>query len=299
MAVSTLDTSNGLKTIWDLPFFPSIAKLMPGSLSLMNGAQPSDESPFLASSKFFAQILPWAMFFSSCRATMLTKRVDDYLFYLWQFHNPDTGTHQFFCCSTVWEINYANPMCLIYFLWLTLHIRILPESSAWTQAAWQLPVSSLLTPIFLSSSRGQGPHAQQTPEPWCLQVIETTRLALRGKHWVVCICTYGTIVAAVWRRPTSYSINAHAIDQQEVFVRYLTHQAGSLKEWLQDVKKREMSTLLDLTGVVVCSWPKKCSIIFCMLFCIRRTSHRFLWIESSSFRKTFVSCFSPSRTSDL
>lgn len=159
-------------------------------------------------------------------------------------------------------------MCLIYFLWLTLHIRILPESSARTQAAWQLPVSSLLTPIFLSSSRGQGPHAQQTPEPWCLQVIETTRLALQGKHWVLCICTYGTIVPAVWRRLTSYSINAHAIDQQEVFVRYLTHQAGSLKEWLQDVKKREMSTLLDLTGVVVCSWPKKCSIIFCMLFAL-------------------------------
>lgn len=181
MGVSTLDTLNDLKTIWDLPFFPSIAKLMPGSLSLMNGEQPSDESPFLASSKFFAQILPWAMFFSSCRATMLTKRVDIIYF----IHDHSTTQIQVlihsFLVQRYERFNYANSMCLLYFVSLILHIRILPESSARTQAAWQLPVSSLLTPIFLSSSRGQGPHAQQTPEPWCLQVIET-RLALQGKH---------------------------------------------------------------------------------------------------------------------
>lgn len=71
-----MNTKNDAMILWDLPFFPRIARLIPGSLSLMNGEQTGDESPFLASSKFFAQMLPWAMFFSSYRATMLTKRVD-------------------------------------------------------------------------------------------------------------------------------------------------------------------------------------------------------------------------------
>lgn len=235
MHVATLNTMNDVMILWDSPFFSRIDKLIPGSLSLMNGEQLDDESPFLASSKFFAEMLPWAMFFSSCRATMLTKRVDIIYF----IHDSSATQIAMLNHSVVvqhYQFNHATVLCpvlskcLISFVSLIPYILVLPESSAQMRAAWQLPVSSLLTPIFPSSSRGQGPHAQQTPEPWCLQVIEATRLARQGQLRFICMCTHSTAVPTVWHRLTSSSVNANAVNQQEVFVRYLIHQAGSLKE---------------------------------------------------------------------
>lgn len=51
----------------DLPSFPSIVTLIPGSLSLMKGGTLFDGSPSLTSSRFLAQMFPWMTLFCSCK----------------------------------------------------------------------------------------------------------------------------------------------------------------------------------------------------------------------------------------
>lgn len=133
---------SGLKTLWDLPFFPSIAKLIPGSLSLMNGGQPRAESPFLASSKFFAQILPWAMFFSSCRDATWTKRVDIIIFWFMTVPQPRCRYASILLFFMFWEFNHAVPLSiLIYFVSLILHIltrKFSTDASCLAMSSFQL-----------------------------------------------------------------------------------------------------------------------------------------------------------------
>lgn len=61
--------SNPREPSRDLPSFPSIVTLIPGSLSLMKGGTLFDGSPSLASSRFLAQMFPWIILFCSCKKT--------------------------------------------------------------------------------------------------------------------------------------------------------------------------------------------------------------------------------------
>ncbi len=64
-----------------------------------------------------------------------------------------------------------NQPILLYIVFLSLlimlYIRklILPESLGQMRAVWLRQVSSSLTQISLSSSKGRGPRTQQTPAP--------------------------------------------------------------------------------------------------------------------------------------
>lgn len=192
MGVSTLATLNDLKTYHSFPALPNWCQ---GRWAWWMESNLVMNHPFWPAANFSHRYYHEQCSSPPARATMLTKRVDIIYFIDDSSTNQIPASYPFFCCSKGCEINHANWMrnfffCLCLssvgrsiFVSVILYIRLLPESSVRTRAAWPLAVSSLLTPIFLSSSGGQGPHAQQTPEPWCLHVIKTTRLALQGNHW--------------------------------------------------------------------------------------------------------------------